>query len=253
MITMYDTEHQNQPSDGAGAESENTGLFRDLIDALSGVIPVLDRIKDTIEESTGKIPGVSSQLHSVTKATESATVEILNTLDVMTRHIDQAEKDLGVLAEAHQQQRSSFQSIVALLEGSSDPAAAKAVEVARQYVEAGTRAADADGALSAVRASLTSGKDRSIDIAMALQVQDITTQQIAGVTHMIESVRTQLGRLFAQMSETDSKNKPPLGPDPDVTGEPPKHFDTNARYAPTADRQGGADEIVEQFNKPRHE
>ena len=244
---MQDPGHQNQSSITSGTEIQTAGLFRDLIEALSGVIPVLDKIKETIEESAGKIPSASRQLDNVTKATESATVEILNVLDVMTRNIDQAEGGLQVIAEAYQRQQQTLQKVLSLLQNSSDPALVKAAEVASQ--DGGTEVNAAD-TLAGVRTALTCAKDRSIDIAMALQVQDITTQQIAGVTHMIESVRTQLGRLFAQMTETGVEQFKIAIPPPSEQGR--QSFDTNAQYTPSADRQGGADAIVEQWNKPRH-
>ena len=54
-----------------------------VIMALHKVITLLDRIKNAIEQSSNKIPKISVQLNTVTQATELATVEILDVLDVM--------------------------------------------------------------------------------------------------------------------------------------------------------------------------
>ena len=59
------------------------GTSESVITALQKVITLLDRIKNAIEESSAKIPNASVQLNTVTQATELATVEILDVLDLM--------------------------------------------------------------------------------------------------------------------------------------------------------------------------
>ena len=49
------------------------------------------------------------------------------------------------------------------------------------------------------RQSLIEARGEAMSIAMALQVQDITSQQIAGVITLIESVRTQLVDVLASL------------------------------------------------------
>ena len=234
-MIMQTSERQNPPSVIRETEIQSRGLFKDLAQALSDVIPVLDKIKETIEDSTGKIPNASRQLHSVTQATESATVEILNVLEVMTKNIEQAIAGLEHLASLCKRRQDALRAIAELLRDSSDPAASRAAQIARQHDEETRPSEDARALLEDMRQSLIRAKESSMDIAMALQVQDITTQQIAGVTHMIESVRTQLGALFSQMGEAGEVQ--------------PKSFDTNAQYVPAGDRQTGADAIVEQWKK----
>ena len=150
---------------------------RNVLDTLFGIIPLLDRIKISIEESSGAIPKASTQLSSVTQATESATVEILNTLDRMAGRIDAAEAGLdcsrtGIWIRIHRCRRRS---------GSS-------------------------------RRSLAETRQDSMAIAMALQVQDITSQQIAGVTQMIEAVRSQLLDVAGQLDREHERQVAPPPP-----------------------------------------
>lgn len=180
---------------------------KNVLETLFGVIPLLDRIKVSIEESSGAIPRASTQLSSVTQATESATVEILNTLDRMSGRIDAAETGLAALRSALAPD-SPLQEQVATI----------------------------DRVLGETRQD-------SMAIAMTLQVQDITSQQIAGVTHMIETVRAQLMNVVGQLDREQVRQ----------TAEPAAaaagHFDGNAVYSLSGERQHDADEIIQQWNK----
>jgi chemotaxis regulatin CheY-phosphate phosphatase CheZ len=183
---------------------------RNVLDMLFGVIPLLDRIKVSIEESSGAIPKASTQLSSVSQATETATVEILNTLDRMAGRIEAAETGLCAL-HAALDPGSPLQEQVGIIE--------KVLAETRQD---------------------------SVAIAMALQVQDITSQQIAGVTQMIEAVRTQLLDVAGQLDREHKRQETPPPP-------PAGHFDSNAQYTLTGERQHEADEIIQQWQKVKHE
>jgi chemotaxis regulatin CheY-phosphate phosphatase CheZ len=187
---------------------------KNVVDTLFGVIPLLDRIKVSIEESSGAIPKASTQLSSVTQATESATVEILNSLDRMAARIDTAESGINTI---------------------------------RDTIDASSPLQEQIAAVSKV---LTETRQDSMAIAMALQVQDITSQQIAGVTAMIEAVRAQLldvaGQLDREHDRTSSASPAP-------PAQPSGHFDSNAQYTLTGERQQHADEIIQQWQKVQHE
>ena len=186
--------------------------MNNVVEILVGLVPLLDRIKISIEESTGTIPKASTQLSSVTQATEMATVEILNTLDRMTERIGSAEGGL-VSVKA----------------------------------ELGAAAAPVEGKLLEIEKTLAETRQDAMAIAMALQVQDITSQQIAGVTHMIESVRHQLLSVLGQMDK-GVEQSPSAAPD-----GPSGHFDSDAQFTRSTDRQDDADAIIQQWQKVNHE
>jgi hypothetical protein len=88
-------------------------------------------------------------------------------------------------------------------------------------------------------------RNETLSIAMSLQVQDITAQQIAGVIHLIESVRTQLTKVLAKLERTGNT----LADAKDVVGqvsdEPTNHaFDLDAQFTHSPERQEIADGIV---------
>lgn len=180
---------------------------KNVVEMLFGIIPVLDYIKQTIEETTGTIPRASTQLNNVTQATEMATVEILNVLDRMTNRIESAEGQLQTLKQG---------------------------------------VGDGAGSIEAIGQSLSDTRQDAMNIAMALQVQDITSQQIAGVSQMIETVRRQLLEALGQL-DPGVKPETAAGAPSGVT------FDGNASYTGSGERQGDADAIIKEWNKVDHE
>ncbi len=196
---------------GFQAQGISDGLLSKFVYAVSGMLPALETIKTTIEDSSKKIPKVSTQLSNVTQATESATVEILNVLDTISQNVDAAEAGLKTLGS--------------LLPNPATPVSEVMTSISR---------------------SLAATKEKSMSIAMALQVQDITSQQIAGVSHMIESVRTELIRILDQFGGG------PTAPS-NVPVAQPMHFDTEAEYSASTQRQDQADIIIKQWTSEHHE
>ena len=180
---------------------------------------MLEHVKDSISESSNRIPKASLQLSKVTEATESATVEILNVLEAMTARISSSEKELQAISQFVDQ---------------AGPGVGKE---------------DAQRSIVSVQHVLAETKDNSMNIAVALQVQDITSQQIAGVSHTIESIRLQLAdalHRFDNPGDGDSTTPGAVGIPPKVTSVA-THFDGDADFSKKPDRQDLADEIVKQW------
>jgi len=211
MTTTDQNEHplsNNHPLPNEGTfmahdipDMKEAGSVESVIHALQKVIALLDRIKNTIEESSGKIPKAAVQLDTVTKATEMATVEILNVLDTMTQKIAAAEQGLDQL-----KQRATGGDDLKTIEG--------------------------------ISGSLRDVKEDTLNITMALQVQDITAQKIAAANHLIESVRKEL---LHELNHFQSAAVESL----------PKHaaamaasFDKNASYVKSEQHQEQIDKVV---------
>ncbi len=202
-----------------GFDENDFGVLSDFIEHVRGVIPLLENVKHSIEDSSSRIPKASMQLSKVTEATESATVEILNMVEAVTGQISNSVKDLRGLKQ--------FVSTATQLPG---------------YEEAMQ-------AIASIEKNLSETQDNSMSIAMALQVQDITSQQIAGVSHTIETIRKQLFHALKRFDE------PPQAPGPDQTERDAstvdKHFDGDANFTKAPDRQDLADEIIKQWNQSK--
>ncbi|HTP12467.1 MAG TPA: hypothetical protein VMM37_02520, partial [Bacteroidota bacterium] len=83
---------------GSTPEHDDSGaVIQDFIEHVRGILPLLEGVKNSIAESSSRIPKASMQLSKVTEATESATVEILNVLESMTARISESQNDLEEL------------------------------------------------------------------------------------------------------------------------------------------------------------
>jgi chemotaxis regulatin CheY-phosphate phosphatase CheZ len=201
-------------------DNADVGMIKDFIEHVRSIVPLLEHVKNSMEESSSKIPKASKQLNDVTSATESATVEILNVLEAMTARIGDTEKELAVVRE-----------FVCRNNGT-------------------TESGPAINSVDTIERMLAETKDNSMNIAIALQVQDITSQQIAGVAHTIESIRQALGKALKRF---DAPDDPASTQGEDCREEGKEgaavHFDGDARFSTTPDRQDLADEVIKQWNQ----
>ena len=92
-----------------------------------------------------------------------------------------------------------------------------------------------------IRSQLNDARTIFMNIAMALQVQDITSQQIDSVRHLIDNVRVQLSNVVGQY-----EGKLPVMHDESITQ---KAFDGEAIYTKDQSRQEDADSIIAQFKQ----
>lgn len=177
-----------------------------VITALQKVITLLDRIKNSIEESSSKIPKASDQLDTVTEATELATVEILDVLDLMGTKIHMVENGVK---EFDQPGLSERQLLM----------------------------------LTGMKQMLAELKENTSKIAIALQVQDITAQKINAANHLIESVRKEL---LSELNHFETAKQKADGARRQAEGsrENAKAFDGNASYMKAPEHQMKIDEVV---------
>ncbi|MGD1046622.1 MAG: hypothetical protein ABR936_15045 [Bacteroidota bacterium] len=187
--------------------SENVeATSESVITALQKVITLLDRIKNAIEESSSKIPNASVQLSTVTQATELATVEILDVLDLMGTKIHILENGMK---EFDQVGISEKQLLM----------------------------------LTGIKQTLSELKENTSNITVALQVQDITAQKIGAANHLIESVRkellNELNYFETAKQKTDNARR-----QVEEEKDGPKAFDVNASYMKTPEHQSKIDEVV---------
>ncbi|MBW7886955.1 MAG: protein phosphatase CheZ [Bacteroidetes bacterium] len=221
------------------AEAENITGMQQLLETLRKVMPVLDEIKTSVEHTSSKIPKASQQLTNVTQATETATIEILNLLDELGQRFEKVEQQLISIKDIVEEREKKFSVLIEEFKKlpaetqSAFPDFAKAAEELAGHTDNSKTIGDLCQHLSDVR-------EISMNIAMALQVQDITTQQIEGVRHMIESVRRQLYNVVGKYHGRESI---------DVEDNGQKHFDSNASFNKDSTRQDEADSIIAQFTQ----
>ncbi len=230
----------------AAPKAENTqeesykGVVESLLRKLHEIIPIVDHIKRSIQESSTFIPRASVQLTSVTRATEQATVEILNVVESLGHLISRAESELEILSDEQQQAQAFEREFTNQLEASlrSTNNHGSMAPLAALWNQRPSRHLDTS-LTETIRSYLAKAREDTTQITMALQVQDITSQQIAGVLHLIETVRNQL---LNTVTHPDGN-----GTSGNQGTEPPLAFDMNAQFQPAGERQSIADSIIQQW------
>ncbi len=208
-----------------------------LLNVLKDIMPMLDEIKNTVENTSSNIPKASKQLSTVTQATENATIEILDVVDDMGRRIENVEtklKEIGIDLIQRDALIKKINQSVSLFSEEQKTVLASIKNDLQQLSERSFNSEAIDGLCQ----QLADARGLSMNIAMSLQVQDITSQQIEGVRHMIESVRTQLANAVGRFDGKELEQ-----PLVDTT----KVFDSDAKYSKDGSRQEDADSIIAQF------
>jgi chemotaxis regulatin CheY-phosphate phosphatase CheZ len=202
-------------------------FLEDVFKFVAEIVPLLEVLKSSVESTSEKLPKASVQLNKVTTATEMASTEILNIVEGIanrTEHMRSSMDDrkkgvaeLLTLLDALPENARTDPSFAALRDG-----VGRFGPTDEQYAE------------------LESIQNDCTNIMIALQVQDITAQQIASVNELMQSVDEGLTRLlqsFEKSSKHDAKKF--------------KHqklnivFDSTAEFSGGAERQAMADALVQ--------
>jgi len=231
-------------------DGDNSGILKDFIHLLHEIVPLLETVRNSIEESSHRIPKATMQLSRVNEETENATVEILNVLETMTARITSAEAQLRRLKGVIQSAKDSAKKVTeSFMQNASAANAYSATEITALVVNEILSGIEGSEAIPSIERFLRETKEDSMSIAMALQVQDIASQQIAGVAHSIEAVEAQLVKALERFER---------GTTGDIVRENVEEasllartFDVDARYTKSGDRQDIADEIVKQYSSQK--
>ncbi len=177
-------------------------VIQKLIDFMRNTIPLLENINNSITETASKFPTASSQIDSVTSATEMATTEILDTVDKIFMEINSAKLNV--------------ENLISSQDGSLNN--------------------ESKEKLNLINAALDKINQYANNVTLSLQVQDITSQQLAAVNYLIQSVQSRLGSLFQDLEDSNISGMSKYV-DKNV-------FNENARYQDTTQQQKEIDQLV---------
>lgn len=225
-------------------------FLEELFHFLEEIEPLLDEINASIRESTDKMPAAKSKLETVTEATEMATTEILDLVDSVAFELKMMQKALTRKTEGLDAVREADDRLLHLLGSElADERPDLLEEVQRIHRrkqplldEAIDHADDELEAVEDVRQKMT-------QITMSLQVQDITSQQIAAANHIIESLRDRMSRLVDQTNLRIEHASPPEAQTRSAEPASDGTFDENARYDPAGDHQSAADALIDSIRQ----
>ncbi|MEZ4702895.1 MAG: protein phosphatase CheZ [Rhodothermales bacterium] len=201
-------------------------FIEEVVLLIKDMSPLLDSINGSLQDSASKLPSASSQLESVSQATEMATTEILNLVDLALMKCNELGKkmsSMGTHVSNVRDQHNQFQQVVEQKLGASWK------DLAEEFA---TYSSNQESTLSAIEKGLGIQmeavnvlKEGMTQIMLSLQVQDITSQQIASVNHLIQTTRERLHKLTENLGPRVSEED-----DFDTRLQSGATFDSNARY-----------------------
>ncbi|QQS35468.1 MAG: protein phosphatase CheZ [Ignavibacteriales bacterium] len=211
-------------------------VIKNLVDFMRETGPLLENINNSIADSTNKIPKASDQIDNVTSATELATTEILDLVDVISNEVTLIEKSLKQIVDVENKREKILAAISSEAKDNS-----KIISLLNDYKSSGNIIQVATPLLESLKRI---GTD-VYNITLSLQVQDITAQQLAAVNHLIGSVQEKLTSLITEIEDTDVRDLS----DKSVSVPDSGSFNPDARYNSSASRQQLADSLVNQETK----
>lgn len=213
-------------------------ILQSLIDFMQETVPLLENINNSIADSTSKIPKAADQITNVTSATELATTEILDLVDAISNSIDQIETKLKEMSEMQKSKTAVLDRLYAKLEGQEEVLA---------LLDEYTGIQIPDNMLEDTLKIFPQLKNDAYNITLSLQVQDITSQQLAAVNHLIESVQKRLASLILDIDESSMEEKSDAREG--IVAPAGATFDPNARFDKSETRQDMIDAIISQENQ----
>jgi len=210
-------------------------ILQSLVDFMQETVPLLETINNSIADSTSKIPKATTQISSVTNATELATTEILDLVDIITNTLYTIEAELKKILSTGAKKAEAINELKTIVAGNG-----RAEDLIRTYCE---NDITSDSLKNVLKYFPQLCNDAG-NITISLQVQDITSQQLAAVNHLIQSVQQKLASLILDIDESKLEEL-------DKSGIDVPHgstFDPNASYDKSEVRQDMVDAIIHKEN-----
>ena len=193
-------------------EPAHQNLLKDIIAFVKDIKPVLESINQSVNDNINKMPDATDKLNKVTQATENATNEIMNVVDGLFEKTADIQTNLSQINT----------------DDAGKTLIAKSDEVCNAITEDAT------------------------NIMMALQVQDITAQQINAVNSLLETIQSRLQGILNQYNLSDISEIIRTDGEVDVQGLEKLHnkvaFDPDAvsAYFDKDTRQTMVDDVIGQ-------
>ncbi len=209
--------------------------LEELVLFVQETAPILEEMNTSIEESSQKMPFAVEKLDKVTETTENATASMLDLIDQILTNLDRVMEGMAEVENSYNQRLEQEKELVLklarALDGDDETQAADVEAELKKLIELET-----DGNIfSSMNDRLTGMQGDVFDIMNALQIQDITSQQIMGANSLIEAVQEKLRQLLSKFSDIEVDESPK---------KKVRAFDPNASYEDKSDIQAMADQIL---------
>lgn len=174
---------------------------------IKDIKPLLDEINLSIQENLKKMPNASKQLSKVTEATELATTEIMDIVDGLVYKADIISNNIHKLSNLDEQRKSSpikmFELMQTMMNQDADVQDILPQMTSSLASMRGNANKEFQETINSTDTLLQSIKDDSSSIMMSLQMQDITSQQIAAVNHLLETIQAKLAGIMGKFQSSE--------------------------------------------------
>ncbi|KAA3615452.1 MAG: hypothetical protein DWQ05_13955 [Calditrichaeota bacterium] len=208
--------------------------LEELVLFVQETAPMLEEMNTSIEESTQKMPFAVEKLDRVTETTESVTTSMLDLIDQILTNLDRIMDDMTDVEESVNQRLAQENGLILklarTLDGDDETKAADVETELKNLIKIETKKA----VFNSLNERLSVMQGDVFEIMNALQIQDITSQQIMSANSLIEAVQEKLGHLLGKFSDMDIE---------EISKAKIRVFDPNASYEDKTEVQAAADEI----------
>lgn len=206
-------------------------IIQSIIDFMKQTVPLLETINSSISDTAVKIPKAKDQINNVSSATEMATTEILDIVDSISLEIEKIEADVKSIQTMEDEKKKIWGQIKTFINNSPE-----VMNLVDKYEKLDMIREEIPKILNVFQKT----RNDVNNITLSLQVQDITSQQLAAVNHLIESVREKLSSLIQNLNESETKESNILN----ISAPKGAAFDPNAEYTKSTEKQDVADSLV---------
>ncbi len=228
-------------------------FLEEMVNFVRDIKPTLESINVAIAENIKKMPNATQKLSQVTQATENATTEIMNVIDTFFIKLDNAQKILTEFIDKRKSQRDFFidllEKIQPVVAGNSELSAGieEGIKQANQIYND-----DIQKYYDELLGYIDAINMDSTNIMMSLQVQDITSQQIAAVNHLLGTIQGKLGVILQRFKATELSSILNSDDDKVEEGKNVSHLHREIAFDPDAvkaisnkeNRQNDVDDLI---------
>ena len=185
-------------------------FVEDLVRFVHDTAPMLRKASDSLKESSSKMPRAAEHLSNVTEATEIATSEVLDRLDRILQKLTEFDGFWDSYASFRRSFAASCRRLDQIAESLQDGrmyAAEGALAVSRLVTRLQGKMQELP-APATLRSETQTVRDEAYAIMTALQVQDITAQQLMAAYELIRSVQEKINGLLNDLFNVDGERVP---------------------------------------------
>lgn len=174
-----------------GLEQKLMPFIEEIFKFVNDIKPLLDEINVSIRDNMDKMPNATQQLSKVTEANENATNEIMDMVDGIMDKASKIDTNIQRMNAINQDTRNFPKTMLKVLAEISTGNLGKDEILAKIKSEIQVHEDENHEFDDLVKTNKDLSQkisDESNAIMMALQVQDITAQQIAAVSYLMQNV-----------------------------------------------------------------